>query len=69
MLIMFYFLCPEQDSNLHEKIFSQGPQPCVSTNSTTWAFFINLNNSQIVLLQSQTAVIKDDAQFPILEIA
>ena len=35
------FLCPEQDSNLHEKNFSQGPQPCVSTNSTTWAIFMS----------------------------
>ncbi len=30
---------------------------------------ISLNNSQIILLQSQTTMIKGDAQFPILEIA
>ncbi len=33
-----------------------------------WGVF-NLNNSKIVLLQSQTTVIKGDAHFPILEIA
>ena len=30
--------CPEQDSNLHGDNSPQGPQPCVSTNSTTWAY-------------------------------
>ena len=38
-------LCPEQDSNLHGDNSPQGPQPCVSTNSTTWANnFKNLNS-------------------------
>src|SRR3954454_18407973 len=29
--------CAEEDSNLHEEISSQGPQPCASTNSATGA--------------------------------
>ncbi len=29
--------CPGLDSNQHPQKSGQGPQPCVSTNSTTWA--------------------------------
>ena len=36
--VLHFMLCPEQDSNLHGDNSPQGPQPCVSTNSTTWAF-------------------------------
>jgi hypothetical protein len=41
------FVCPEQESNLHGLKRPQGPQPCVSTNSTTRAK--KIRNSKIII--------------------
>ena len=41
----FLFLCPGQDSNLHERNCSLPPQSSVSTNFTTWASHSRMNLS------------------------
>ena len=39
----FVFVCPGQDSNLHERNCSLPPQSSVSTNFTTWALLSRIN--------------------------
>jgi hypothetical protein len=34
--------CPGQESNLHDQKRSLGPQPSASTNSATWAMYLNI---------------------------